>query len=128
VHEARIENDGGGMMAFINVAETLESMVPEWDSLLAKSIARELRTEFTLVLGKSAYRIRANRGAIDVSTNPGASKVSLKNGDLMHLLTGYRHPNDILESRRCILTTDARILFTTLFPKRNPYVWRFDRF
>lgn len=128
VHEARVEYGGGGMMSFINIAETLESMVPEWDSLLAKSIARELRTEFTLVLGKSAYRIRANRGAIDISTNPGACKVSLKNGDLMHLLTGYRHPNDILESRRCILTSDARVLFTTLFPKRNPYVWRFDRF
>ncbi|NUM55926.1 MAG: GNAT family N-acetyltransferase [Candidatus Hydrogenedentes bacterium] len=127
-HEARIDHDAGGMMAFINVAETLESMVPEWDSLLSKSVARELRTEFTLVLAKSAYRVRANRGAIDVSTTPGACKIGLKNGDLMHLVTGYRHPGDVLDERRCIMTADARTLFHTIFPKRNPYVWRFDRF
>ena len=127
-HEARIDHDAGGMMAFVNIAESLESMVPEWDSLLAKSVARELRTEFTLVIDKAPYRIRANRGAIDVATMAGACKIGLKSGDLMHLVTGYRHPGDILDERRCIMTTDARILFSAIFSKRHPYVWRFDRF
>lgn len=127
-HEARHEHDGGGMMAFINMAEALESMVPEWDSLLAKSIARELRTEFTLVTEKVSFRIRANRGAVDIATIPGQCKVSLKCADLMHLVTGYRHPGDILDEHRCIMTADARTLFHTIFPKRQPFVWRFDRF
>ncbi|MEQ1864951.1 MAG: heavy metal translocating P-type ATPase, partial [Micropepsaceae bacterium] len=85
VHEARIERDGGGMMAFINIAETLESMIPEWENLLVKSAAHELRTEFTLVVDRTAFRIRANRGAIDVASTPGTSKIGLKSADLMHL-------------------------------------------
>ena len=91
-------------------------------------MARELRTEFTLVVDRANYRIRANRGAIDVATTAGACKIGLSGGDLMHLLTGYRHPGDVLDERRCIVTTDARALFGTVFPKRHPYVWRFDRF
>lgn len=127
-HEARIDRDAGGMMAFINIGETLESMVPEWEALLGRSVARELRTEVTLIVDKSAYRIRANRGAVDVSTTPGTCKLGLNAGELMHLITGYRHPADLLDERRCLITSDARILFNTLFPKRSPYVWRFDRF
>lgn len=128
IHETRIDRDAGGMMAFINVGETLESMIPEWESLLSRSAARELRTEFTLVVNGAVFRIRANRGAVDVSTSPGASKIGLKSGDLMHLVTGYRYPNDVLDERRCLVAGDARILFSTLFPKRHPFVWRFDRF
>ncbi|HRK35288.1 MAG TPA: GNAT family N-acetyltransferase [Candidatus Hydrogenedentes bacterium] len=128
VHEAHVERDGGGMMACINIGETLESMIPEWESQLAKSAAIGLRTDFTLVVDRVPFRIRANRGAIDVAATAGTSKISLKSTDLMHLLTGYRYPSDILDERRCLVTTDARALFNAIFPKRHPYVWRFDRF
>lgn len=128
IHETRYDRHGGGMMAFISISETLESMIPEWESLLARSVARELRTEFTMLVDGAAYRIRANRGAVDVAASQGTSKISLKTADLMHLITGYRHPADVLEERRCLVTTDARALFTTIFPKRTPYVWRLDRF
>ena len=128
VHETRVDRDGGGMLAFVNVGETLESMIPEWESLVAKSVARELRTEFTLIVDKVSYRIRVIHGAIDVAVSSGASKISLKSADLMHLVTGYRHPSDVLEEHRCLVTSDARAFFSTIFPKRCPYVWRFDRF
>jgi len=114
VHEARIERDGGGMMAIVHIGETLESMIPEWENLLAKTAAQDLRTEFTLVIDRAAYRIRATRGAIDVAASQGASKIGIKRSDL--------------DEHRCLITTDARSLFNTIFPKRNPYVWRFDRF
>jgi predicted acetyltransferase len=127
-HETRIERDSGGMMRFINPSEALESMIPEWESLLGNSTARDARTEITLLVNGTAYRIRSNRGAIDVAAASGSGKISLKRGDLMHLVTGYRHGQDFLEESRCLLSSEARALFTVVFPKRTPFVWRFDRF
>ncbi len=103
-------------------------MIPEWESLIGRSAVRELRTEFTLLVNGSAYRIRSNHGAVDIATGVGASKISLTHGDLMHLVTGYRYAEDLLDERRCLISPEARALFTTIFPKRAPYVWMFDRF
>ena len=128
VHETRLDRNGGGMMAFVNIAESLESMIPEWESLIGRSALRDARTEFTLCINGSIFRIRSNRGAVDVSSASGLSKISLSSASLMHLLTGYRHPEDVLEERRCLISTEGRALFTTVFPKRTPYVWVFDRF
>ncbi len=127
-HEMRVERDTGGMMACISIGETLESMIPEWESRLLQSPAYDLRTELTLVVDSTPYRIRANRGALDIANAAATGKIALRQGDLIHLLTGYRHPLDLLEERRCILSSPARALFTAIFPKRSPYVWRFDRF
>lgn len=128
VHEMRVDRDSGGMMAFVNIAETLESMVPEWESLIGHSAVRDLRTECTLLVNGSSYRIRSNHGAVDIAPGIGASKVSLSQGDLMHLVTGYRYAEDLLDERRSLISAEARALFTTIFPKRAPYVWMFDRF
>jgi predicted acetyltransferase len=128
VHEMRVDRDGGGMMAFVDAGETLESMIPEWESLIGRSAVRDLRTEFTLLVNGSTYRIRSNHGAVDINSSPGASKIGLTPGDLMHLVTGYRYAEDTLDERRCLISPEARALFTTIFPKRDPYVWMFDRF
>jgi predicted acetyltransferase len=127
-HQMRIDRDADGMMAFINIGETLEHMIPEWEDLLSKALAREVRTELTLVVDGTCFRVRANRGAMDVALSPGANKISLSQWDLMHLLTGYRHAEDILDAAHGVLTKDARALALTLFPKRCPFVWHFDRF
>ena len=128
IHEMRLDRNGGGMMSFINTGESLESMIPEWESQISRSGLRDVRTEFTLFVNDETFRIRSNRGAVDVSPAPGASKISLSSGDLMHLVTGYRCPEDVLAERRCIVSSEARMLFATIFPRRNPYVWMFDRF
>jgi len=127
-HEMRIVRDSGGMMAFVDLGEALESMIPEWESLLARSAVRKYRTEFTLFVDNKSYRVRANCGAIDIAPASGKNKVGLSTAQLMHMITGYRHVEDILTARRRIITPEARALLAVLFPKRHPYVWHFDRF
>jgi predicted acetyltransferase len=127
-HEMQILRDEGGMMAFVNTGEALEHMIPEWESLLASSGARGYRTEFTLLIDRVAYRVRANRGAMDVATAVGKNKLSLSAADFMHMLTGYRYVEDILAKTRRMLTPEAHELILALFPKRSPYVWPYDRF
>jgi hypothetical protein len=128
VHETRIYRDAEGMMCFINTEEALESMVPEWESRLAESGARDLSGEFTFVVDGQPFRVRARRGAIDVAAEPGPAKISVTPTDLMHLVTGYVYPEDTLNGLRHGVTAEARTLFATIFPKRTPYMWIYDRF
>lgn len=127
-HEMRVERDSSGMMACVGIGETLESMIPEWESRLLQSSAYDTRTELTLVVENAPYRIRANRGALDVANAAASGKIALRHVDLIQLITGCRHPLDWLEEHRCILSSSARTLFAAIFPKRTPYVWHFDRF
>ncbi len=127
-HEMRVTRDQGGMMALANTAEALESMLPEWESRLMRSAAREFRTEVTLLVDGKPFRVRANRGALDVTPGNGKNKVGLTAGELMHLLAGYRYLGEVLSLRRRILTAEAKALLTAMFPKRTPYVWPADRF
>lgn len=127
-HEMRITHDEGGMMAFVSLAETLESMTPEWERLVAASALRESRAEVTLLVDGEAHRVRINRGAVDVSAVPGLHRVSFTAQELMYLLTGCRHLEDILASRRRLLTSETRAFLAAIFPRRTPYVWTFDRF
>lgn len=128
IHEMRILGIPYGMMAFVNIGEALESLMPEWENLLESSALRDQRIETTLLVDGEAYRIRANKCAIDVAQTIGSNKITLTKHNLMHLVTGYRHPEDILDEKRRMLTPQARNLIQTIFPKRNPYVWLLDRF
>ena len=58
------------MLAFVDLEETFEHMIPEWERCLKHSSALELRTEATLVIDGVPMRIRANRGAIDLARSP----------------------------------------------------------
>lgn len=127
-HEAQHTRDEGGMMAIVNLGETLESMLPEWDAQLQASAARSLRVEATLMIDRVPCRLRANKGALDIAIAPGANKCSLTQAEFTQLLTGSRYLDDILSQRRRILSPEARLLLTALFPKRTPYVWLLDRF
>jgi len=127
-HEMKIQRDEGGMMAFVNLEETLETMIAEWENTLLKTAAQDYRTEVTLVVARRPFRIRANRGAIDVAQASGQNKISLSEHELMHLLTGYRYLDEILATQRRILTAEGKALLSALFPKRHAYVWKQDRF
>ncbi len=127
-HETQFTRDEGGMMAFVNLGETLESMLPEWEAQVQNSAARSLRVEATLMVDRVPYRVRANKGAIDVSLATGANKCGLTQAELMQLLTGSRFLDDVLSQRRRILSPESRALLAALFPKRAPYVWLLDRF
>ena len=127
-HETLISCNAGGMLAFVDLEETFEHMIPEWERCLRDSGAHDLRTEATLFVDGAPQRIRANRGAIDIARSPGKSKVSLSAAEMMHLLTGYRYAEDILAAKQCFLSPDARALLRAVFPKRAPFVWPYDRF
>lgn len=128
VHEMRTHRNGEGMMAFVSLGETLESMIPEWESRLARHAARAYRTEATLVVDGAPYRVRANRGAIDIANTPGKNKFGCSAAELMHLVTGFRFLDDVHALQRRIITAEARELLGVIFPKRAPYVSPPDRF
>ena len=128
VHEMRISRDRGGMMAFVDLGEALESMLPEWDALMVNSAAGKGRCEVTLLVEGRSYRLRSSHGAIDVAETPGRHKFSISQIDLMRLLTGYSHFEDVYCAERRLLPSMAREFLATIFPKRNPCVHPFDRF
>ncbi len=128
VHEMRLARDRGGMLAFVDLAEALESMVPEWEGLVCESAVADRRCEATLVVDGTSYRVRAHHGAVDVAEIPGKNKFSVSRTDLMKLLTGYSHFEDVFGRERRLVAADARAFLAAIFPKRNPYVHTFDRF
>ena len=115
-------------MALVNLGETLESMIPEWESQLSRSALFQERTEVTLLVDKKPFRIRANRGAIDVTPQSGDNKVSFGDAEFTQLLSGYRYLDEVLATRRRILTPRGRAFLEVLFPKRTPFVWPVDHF
>ena len=128
IHETRVENNAGGMMAFVDVMEALESMIPEWESQLERSMLRDARTEITLVTDRKNITIRVNRGAIDIAQRPTRHRITLSPGELMHLVTGYLHLDDLLETKPVLLPAETLALLAAIFPKRSPFVWPYDRF
>lgn len=127
-YEMNVKRNRDGMMAVINLGETLESMIPEWESGLAHTALARERAEVTLLVDKKPYRVRANRGAIDISANSGDNRVSFSGAEFTQLLTGYRYLDEILLSRRRLLNTTGKALLGVLFPKRLPFVWPVDHF
>jgi predicted acetyltransferase len=127
-HVMELTRGEGGMMAVVNPAETMESMIPEWESQLLAMGERELSSELTTYIDRVPYLVRCHHGAISVLRQPGANKLSLTGEEFIHLLTGYRHLAEVLAARRRILQPSAVLLAQALFPKRTPYVWPADRF
>ncbi len=128
VHEIHVMGEGSGSMALVDVAEALESMIPEWESLLAASSAHDSRVEATLVVDGASYRLRANRGAVDVAALPGRHKVATTRGELIQMLSGFCSFEDLHAPQRALISSEARTFLRILFPRRTPYVWPFDRF
>lgn len=127
-HEMHLSRNSDGMMAIVNMEETLECMIPEWESLLMQSAAASVNAEVTLVVDRAPYRIRAHKGAIDTAPVLGANKISLTSVEMAQLLAGYRHVEESLASKRRVINAAGRLLLNTLFVKRTPYVWQQDRF
>jgi predicted acetyltransferase len=128
-HETRFVRDRDGMMCLVDIGEALESCVPEWESRVRDLAVSGVSTELTLYVNGVPYRIRSNRGVIDVSENStGRNKFVLTAQQLTRLIVGYERWQDIYFEERRLINPDARALLPVLFPKRNPYVHPFDRF
>lgn len=125
-HEMHVSRDSNGMLAVVNIEETLECMIPEWESRLAT--AADLCAEITLIVERKPYRIRVHHGAVDVAATAGLNKVSLSRAELAQLIAGARHSEEMLAVKRRVVNTAGVLLLTTIFPKRTPYIWHIDRF
>lgn len=128
VHETINRRDSEGMMAIVNLGETLESMIPEWENQMLSSALLRERISLTLVVERSSYRIRNNLGVLDICPGVAENKFSVSSQELLQLLTGYRHFEDVVGEKRRMLSPKARQFLAVLFPKRTPFVWPFDRF
>ncbi len=127
-HETRLSRERGGMMTLVDAAEAIENLLPEWEARVAESALADLRSEVTLMVDGAPCRVRANRGALDVSPGIGVNKFSVSGQELLRLLTGYTHVEEVLYARRRLITADGRALLGAIFPKRDPYVHLLDRF
>ncbi|MCK5863334.1 MAG: GNAT family N-acetyltransferase [Candidatus Hydrogenedentes bacterium] len=125
-HEMHVSRNSNGMLALVNIEETLECMIPEWESQLANRT--DLCAEATLVVARKPYRIRVHHGAVNVAAGNGINKVSLSPGELAQLITGARHIDEILAAKRRALNKAGSTLLAAIFPGRTPYVWPIDRF
>ncbi|HRZ82781.1 MAG TPA: hypothetical protein P5069_09980, partial [Candidatus Hydrogenedentes bacterium] len=125
-HAMRTDRNANGMLAVVDTGEALESLVPEWERLLADGPGRD--AEVTLVVDRQPWRVRARRGAVDVAAASGRNNVSLNARELAQLIAGYRHPEEILHDRLPPSRGDGPVFLRTLFPKRVPFVWAADRF
>ena len=119
--------DGGAMLALCDIGETLESLVPEWESRIAESIAITWRNEVTLVVDGHAFRIRNTRGALDIAAVSGRNKFSLTRVDLVRLIMGFDRTDDLMPRRKALADTEARVLLRAIFPARQPHLWQLDR-
>lgn len=127
-HEMHVGSQEGGMMAFVDLDEALESMIPEWESQLSQSLLRDSRCEVTLLVDGSPHRVRATRGAIDVAGCAGQNKISLSKAELIRLVTGSSYVDDVIDRHRRFIAPGIRELLGVLFPKRDPYLPILDRF
>ena len=125
-HAMRTDRNANGMLAVVDTGEALESLVPEWEHLLAGGTGGD--AEVTLVVDRTPWRVRARRGAVDVSAASGRCKVSLNGRELAQLIAGFRHPEEILHDRLPFSRGGGAAFLKTLFQKRVPFVWAADRF
>lgn len=117
-----------GLFSITDLGETLESMIPEWESRISRSLLREMDCEVTLLLGAKPYRIRLHSGAIDIAPQSGRNKFSVAVSSFTQMLTGYRDIREGWSEDRRLITREGRAMLEILFPKRSPYMTLLDRF
>lgn len=115
-----------GAMCVLDLGETLESMVPEWEACVCDSPLREMDEEVTLLIDGTAFRIRTHYGAVDVARQSGRNKFSIRSGEFAKLLTGYCPVSDVYQRAPRLITAEGRAVLQAIFPERNPSFSRID--
>ncbi len=128
VHQTHHCSGGGGMLTLVDVGETLESMIPEFENRLAGSSLAQARLECTLYIEGDPYRIRARDGIVDIAATPGHARVGMPLRSFIQMLTGYRQASEAIADSSGLIRSETRTFLETLFPERFPYIWPFDRY
>lgn len=113
-----------GFAACIDPDELFQSMVPEWESLLAATVDED--RELTVVVSGTPYRIRCHHGAVTVDTENGSNRIALTPAQLTHALLGAVDPESILRQEMRLLNAAAVEFFKSLFPLREPGISPID--
>jgi predicted acetyltransferase len=113
-----------GMMRFIDTLGALRAMIPEWEFRLGAAAEHEI----ALNVEGQVYRIQQTGRRITVHADAQGSKISLKSGELVRLLTGHTHADALWAAKKFRLPQSTRDFFQCLFPKRHPFVWPIDHF
>lgn len=114
-----------GYVACLDIDELFQSMVPEWESLLAQQCTSQDR-ELTLLVASKPYRIRSHRGALIIDNEVGANKIALTSTDLTITVLGTMQPEDLLALESRLLNPGAADFFKALFPLREPGISPID--
>lgn len=128
IHETRYFRQREGMMRFCNLESTIKYMLPEWATRLRESALRGRRANVTLSVDRVPYLISWNGDAIRISRVPGKDRLSVTNEELMQVMCGYGHIEDLIGRRKTDLSASSRALLATIFPGRTPFVWPMDHF
>lgn len=123
-HDANAPN---GLLRIIDLDETLESMIPEWEHQVHKSLLREMDCEVTLIIDATPYRIRVHYGVIDIAKQLGKNKFTLSPQTFTQILNGFEHLDEIWSHDRRLINREGKALLHVLFPKRSPYITPLDR-
>lgn len=123
----RVTQRPSGALIILDHAETLESMMPEWEGRVSESLVRELDDELTLIVDGNSYRVRMHYGAVDIARQSGRNKFSMSSQEFVQLLTGYCPVVGVYQRTPRLLSAEGRAMLQTLFPMRYPSITELDR-
>ena len=115
------------MVVDLNVEETLETMISEWESRIDQSLLRALDEEVTLYIDKTPYRIRTHYGILDIARQSGRNKFSIESATLTKLLFGSIPLSEVYAQWPRLITPQGRAMLDALFPQRFPSLTYLDR-
>ncbi len=118
---------GNGLARIIDFSELFENMIPEWEALADTHAVLSLRCEVTLVIDEKSFRIRSNRGAVDIAQIPGQNKFSLSSREFIQMLTGSIPLDEVYGRHHRLVSSEGKDLLRVLFPKRFSYLCPADR-
>ena len=128
IEYAHATSPNKGLVRIIDLEETLESMIPEWEHRIHKSLLRERHCEVTMMVEGTPYRIRIHYGVLDIAKQVGKNKFTVSRQTFTHLLTGFDHFGEIWSQDRRLINREGKALLEVLFPKLNPYITPFDHY
>lgn len=117
-----------GMLWLADVASTIRAMVPEWEHRLAQHFPGLPPFGVTLTVGQEDYPVVFDGRTVQCAGRLPKNRVAVDGGLLARLLTGHVSGAEVLEMQRGKISDSARTLFTTIFPRRDPFVWPIDHF
>ncbi|NQU42952.1 GNAT family N-acetyltransferase [bacterium] len=120
--------DGRAMIRTVNLASTLEKMVPEFEQRLAASSFISWSGDLLLADPREKAMLKIRKGRVSIAS-PTKTPHAIRGGDaLAQLLIGTDEPTDVVQSHGMKLSGETKGLVPALFPERHPTLNTLDRY